>query len=213
MRTHGTLTKWNDERGFGFILPSQGTAEIFVHISAFRRSDQRPQVNEVISFDTETSPDGKLRAIRVMRAGQGNKSVRHPHATGNQNLVNIFKSVLVVVAVVTIGAVGYSKFQQQFREQRVLEIDNPLDIEPASTREAKSRVEAIPTREANSSVDFRSSRDKGSAVESVSFRCDGRTMCSQMKSCDEARYFLLHCPNPMMDGDNDGNPCEQQWCN
>ena len=45
------------------------------------------------------------------------------------------------------------------------------------------------------------------------FKCDGRTLCSQMTSCDEARYFLAHCPNTQMDGDHDGEPCEQQWCN
>ena len=43
-------------------------------------------------------------------------------------------------------------------------------------------------------------------------RCDGRTFCSQMTSCEEAKYFLNHCPNTKMDGDRDGVPCEQQWC-
>ncbi len=43
-------------------------------------------------------------------------------------------------------------------------------------------------------------------------RCDGRTYCSQMTSCEEAKYFLNHCPNTKMDGDHDGVPCEQQWC-
>ncbi|MFT3803125.1 MAG: excalibur calcium-binding domain-containing protein [Burkholderiaceae bacterium] len=45
------------------------------------------------------------------------------------------------------------------------------------------------------------------------FRCDGRTYCSQMRSCEEATYFIRHCPNTKMDGDNDGVPCERQWCN
>ncbi|QNN71550.1 excalibur calcium-binding domain-containing protein [Thermomonas carbonis] len=43
-------------------------------------------------------------------------------------------------------------------------------------------------------------------------RCDGRTHCSQMRSCEEATYFIQHCPNTQMDGDNDGVPCERQWC-
>lgn len=43
-------------------------------------------------------------------------------------------------------------------------------------------------------------------------RCDGRIHCSQMTSCDEARYFLRHCPGVKMDGDGDGTPCETQWC-
>jgi hypothetical protein len=44
------------------------------------------------------------------------------------------------------------------------------------------------------------------------FRCDGRTHCSQMTSCEEAKFFLRTCPGTKMDGDNDGIPCERQWC-
>jgi len=44
------------------------------------------------------------------------------------------------------------------------------------------------------------------------FQCDGRQHCSQMRSCDEAKYFLAHCPGVKMDGDRDGIPCEEQWC-
>ncbi|QOD14040.1 excalibur calcium-binding domain-containing protein [Psychrobacter sp. 28M-43] len=46
-----------------------------------------------------------------------------------------------------------------------------------------------------------------------SFSCDGRTHCSQMTSCAEATYFTNYCPNTKMDGNHDGVPCEQQWCN
>jgi hypothetical protein len=47
---------------------------------------------------------------------------------------------------------------------------------------------------------------------SQSFSCDGRTHCSQMRSCEEATYFLQNCPNTKMDGNGDGVPCEKQWC-
>ena len=50
-------------------------------------------------------------------------------------------------------------------------------------------------------------------LQAGTFSCDGRTYCSEMRSCDEAKYFLAHCPNTKMDGDNDGIPCERQWCN
>lgn len=51
-----------------------------------------------------------------------------------------------------------------------------------------------------------------SASASERFVCDGRTHCAQMTSCDEATYFINHCPGTKMDGDNDGVPCESQWC-
>lgn len=42
--------------------------------------------------------------------------------------------------------------------------------------------------------------------------CDGRVYCSQMRSCEEATYFINNCPDTKMDGNNDGIPCEKQWC-
>ncbi|MCD0416772.1 excalibur calcium-binding domain-containing protein [Rubrivivax sp. JA1024] len=50
------------------------------------------------------------------------------------------------------------------------------------------------------------------AATSSRFSCDGRTRCTQMRSCEEAKFFLDHCPGVQMDGDHDGIPCEQQWC-
>ncbi|WP_420008257.1 excalibur calcium-binding domain-containing protein [Xanthomonas sacchari] len=50
------------------------------------------------------------------------------------------------------------------------------------------------------------------ASPAPAFHCDGRTHCAQMTSCDEAVYFLQHCPGVEMDGNHDGVPCERQWC-
>ena len=50
------------------------------------------------------------------------------------------------------------------------------------------------------------------ATPTSTFSCDGRKYCSQMTSCAEATYFLRNCPGVKMDGNNDGVPCEQQWC-
>jgi len=45
------------------------------------------------------------------------------------------------------------------------------------------------------------------------YSCQGKQHCSQMVSCKEARYYLKNCPNVKIDGNNDGEPCESQWCN
>lgn len=60
-----------------------------------------------------------------------------------------------------------------------------------------------------SSSSYRSHQEKSNISN---FKCDGRTHCSQMRSCEEATYFLQNCPNVKMDGNNDGIPCEMQWC-
>jgi hypothetical protein len=54
--------------------------------------------------------------------------------------------------------------------------------------------------------------DASDRTELGEFTCDGRTRCAQMHSCEEAKFYLAHCPNVQMDGDHDGIPCESQWC-
>lgn len=62
------------------------------------------------------------------------------------------------------------------------------------------------------SAPARENATAASRQSSQSFRCDGRTHCSQMTSCAESKFFLKNCPGVQMDGNNDGVPCEQQWC-
>ncbi len=66
MRFEGTLKTWHDDRGFGFIEPTQGGQEIFVHIKAFDLRGARPQEQQRVSFEVELGPQGKKRAKNVM---------------------------------------------------------------------------------------------------------------------------------------------------
>lgn len=70
MRFEGTIKTWDDERGFGFITPSQGGQEIFVHIKAFGARGSRPQAGQAVTFEVELSPHRKkrARAVEPMRA-------------------------------------------------------------------------------------------------------------------------------------------------
>jgi cold shock CspA family protein len=46
------------------------------------------------------------------------------------------------------------------------------------------------------------------------FECSpSKTYCSQMTSCSEAFFHQEQCGVKTMDGDRNGIPCEQQWCN
>jgi uncharacterized membrane protein YsdA (DUF1294 family)/cold shock CspA family protein len=65
MRIEGKLKSWDDERGFGFIEPTQGGQDIFVHIHAFPPGKDRPLAGQRLSFEVELGPQGKKRAKRV----------------------------------------------------------------------------------------------------------------------------------------------------
>lgn len=46
------------------------------------------------------------------------------------------------------------------------------------------------------------------------FQCEpAKSSCSRMSSCAEALFHQERCGVSNMDGDRDGIPCEQQWCN
>jgi uncharacterized membrane protein YsdA (DUF1294 family)/cold shock CspA family protein len=68
MRQRGTITDWNDGRGFGFIAPSSGEDKVFFHISAVD-GPRRPSRNESVSFAIGTDSQGRVQARSVRLAG------------------------------------------------------------------------------------------------------------------------------------------------
>jgi uncharacterized membrane protein YsdA (DUF1294 family)/cold shock CspA family protein len=65
MRLRGKLTKWKDDRGFGFITPIRGGPQVFVHIKAFSNQHRRPTGNEFVTYETVRDDTGRLRAEHV----------------------------------------------------------------------------------------------------------------------------------------------------
>src|SRR6185369_13338488 len=65
----GKLKRWNDDKGFGFIGPEDGSSDIFIHISALKNMSRRPVIGDVIYFQLQIDNNGKSRAVNAMLEG------------------------------------------------------------------------------------------------------------------------------------------------
>lgn len=199
----GILRSWDDDRGFGFIAPTQGGRELFVHISAFARDGSRPTVGETVSYELGQGKDGKPQARRVWRQALGAASTQPqiqpqaPLRRASASRVPAHRGpgfplgrLLLAVLLLSACAWAYKRYAQHV--ERLPFFTSPSEL---------TEPHAEPSLPATAPTPAPSS-----------FRCDGRLHCSQMTSCAEATYFLKNCPGTEMDGDHDGVPCEQQWC-
>lgn len=191
MRYQGRLTKWSAERGYGFILASDSGQDIFVHITAFPRDGRVPMEGDELTFEVEPDGKGKKHAVRVQRLGAAQParvdsfkpSIRPPSRAPQKS--SIVSKLGALVLLVVVGWYGYSRYESRMAQIKAVNASSPA---PAALFE--------PAQPAPSA-----------------FNCDGRKHCSQMTSCTEAKLFLKNCPGMEMDGNHDGVPCEQQWCN
>ena len=62
----GTVKWFNGTKGYGFIAPDEGDADIFVHISQVQQSGLNElQDNQKVSFDVEEGRNGKNQATNL----------------------------------------------------------------------------------------------------------------------------------------------------
>ena len=65
----GKLTRWFDDKGFGFIKPENGQRDIFIHISALKNRSRQPIVGDVIYYQVSVDNNGKNRAVNARIEG------------------------------------------------------------------------------------------------------------------------------------------------
>jgi CspA family cold shock protein len=61
----GKVKLFNDEKGFGFIQPDDGTGDVFFHVSALREGDEIIK-GKAVNFELGVDPkSGKTKAVSV----------------------------------------------------------------------------------------------------------------------------------------------------
>lgn len=201
----GRLKRWNDEKGFGFIEAEGIEQDVFLHISALQSPGRRPVVGDVIYFSVAMDENGRSKAVAASvdglksvfgelesaktepRRRQAEPAKHHAFRPGRstpRKHQNRFVSRVITLVGVSAVIFAASKL-------------NPANLY-SSLETTNAQITAKPAMQEQQ-------------IE-TQFKCEGKTRCNQMTSCDEAMYYLNHCPGTVTDGDGDGRPCEDQWC-
>lgn len=121
----GTLVRWVNNKGFGFIKPENGKSDIFIHISALAGMSRSPVIGDFILYEVSSDSNGKLRAVNAMIEGVTRVSTSSITRPPIRNITNNHKNYvsyapkpkkrfnsLLFLFVIVIAVVLYERFNK-----------------------------------------------------------------------------------------------------
>ncbi len=102
MRLQGKITRWDDEKGFGFISWDGDGSTVFVHIKAFTRTARRPEVDDIVSYETANGKNGKTRAENVRFTDQPKPKKQSARKRQSSSLSVPFAALFVCFLLVSV---------------------------------------------------------------------------------------------------------------
>lgn len=228
MFLEGKIKKYNSDRGFGFIELNNGQADVFFHIKDFPKLGGEPKVGETIKF-LMVEDHGKFRAANIVRLDlkpdhqnpsaaqqrfEPNNSNTYSKTKNKKGIIFTAAGLIVIAILLALIFQKYQSYQQaqQLKTTQLIEEQKQII---AHQREAIGDLPEVKRSEKTTDAIKTNTGSSASSqqpiVTNAQFSCDGRIHCSQMRSYDEALFFLRNCPNTQMDGNGDGVPCERQF--
>lgn len=194
MLHQGKLKDWDPARGTGFLQQDKAGPDIHISSTGFRKKPDQLKDGDQIFFQIEVDPQGKAKAVFAYKAGQHfvpAPAVKKPALSSLpfQQLLSVLVSLSILAwlgYLLSAHAAFSLKSVEEQVETEVLNNGKVVLDSPVWPPIQNQYYEP--------------------------FQCEGKQHCSEMLSCDEARFYLKNCPDVLIDGDNDGIPCERQHC-
>ena len=203
---NGRLKRWNADKGYGFIAVGGDIGDVFIHISALKHMSRPPVIGDVIYFRVNLKSDGKKEAVNANIAGVAALPSAKGSAKNASKRSSNSKPIVYLILLATIGFSAHKFYQPQLDTA-------PLQQKPESqplSNSAPSQRRAKPEPEEGYIIIEPIIKPKNKRSTNR-YKCEGKQHCSQMRSYQEALFYIKNCPNTKMDGDYDGIPCEKQF--
>tara|TARA_R110000744_G_scaffold370077_1_gene480574 strand:+ start:75 stop:680 length:606 start_codon:yes stop_codon:yes gene_type:complete len=103
MRLKGKLIKWHADKAFGFIAPTGGGSEVFIHKSAFTNKNRMPKTSDIITFSITKDNNGRYCACDAIFPGE--KLKKKPPK--KFNFFSIYLALIFLVAIIITFTLGH----------------------------------------------------------------------------------------------------------
>lgn len=119
----GKIDQWNDDKGFGFIKPDDGSEKIFFHVSSVKTNARRPRIGDIVLFESIRDSQQRLKAKSVVIEGVA----KVVHSSSKPKFVpiepprkNLLDYILMLVCVCSLAASGFEFFRSGVFESSLL---------------------------------------------------------------------------------------------
>jgi len=192
----GILVRWVEDKGFGFIKPENGANEIFIHISALKGMSHKPIVGDVIHSQISIAESGKTCSINANIQGVNQLLTIAPIERKRDSKPNY-----------PVKEKPYRKSSHVDKSKKRL---NLLPIMAIIVIAVFIYTKIFKLKDQGNIISH-STIEVEQFAQQEKFQCQGKVWCSEMSSYEEALFYLRNCPGTKMDGDSDGEPCENQF--
>lgn len=196
MLHQGKLKDWNPTTGSGFIQQDKAGPDIRISSSGFRKKPEKLQDGDSIFFQIEVDPQGKPKAVFAYKAGQHfapGPALKKPALSS----LPFQQWLSGLVSLSILAWLGYQSVHLFSAEAPAPVVTEWVETEYQQKDRVLLDSPVWPPVQAQ---------------QNAQFQCEGKQHCSEMISCEEAQFYLEQCPDVLIDGDNDGVPCERQLC-
>ncbi len=204
----GKLIRWVDDKGFGFIKQENNQNDLFIHISALKGMSRKPVIGDIIHYEAGTDSNAKARAVNAKIEGVSQTLTLTPlnHKKTNEKTLIVNSKTKQVELPRSLNPKNKRVHRKSTKSQKsshLLPILVAIGITVFLYNKFSIENNAIAPVKPQSQVQ---------AIKHIErFQCEGKVWCTEMTSYAEAVFYIQNCPGTKMDGDGDGDPCENRF--